>query len=137
MVGAQLQGQQALQKGQAALSGSLRLSVPPDFGGNVLQTWVDDFHTCTQGSLHLKMSDRAADLIRQPLDAVVRYGALRDSWLLALTLAGDNRRAHRAAPSYIEQHGAPGRPEDLRRNNCLRDVCSDQIHERWHFTSRW
>lgn len=135
MLGAREQGQQALADGRSALTGPLRLSMPSDFGRNLLLPWLDDFQHQHPGlSLHLKMSDRAADLIRQPLDAVVRYGTLPDSSLLALTLAGDNRRALCASPAYIERHGAPAKPDDLRRHNCLRYVWSEQVHERWRFT---
>lgn len=135
MVGAREQGEQALANGQEALSGPLRLSAPSDFGRNLLRPWLDEFQHQHPGlSLHLQMSDRAADLIRQPLNAVVRYGALPDSSLIALKLASDNRRALCAAPSYIERHGTPVKVDDLRRHNCLRYVWSEQIHERWHFT---
>jgi DNA-binding transcriptional LysR family regulator len=134
MVGAREQGQQALANGRA-LSGPLRLSAPSDFGRNLLLPWLDDFqHRHPALSLHLKISDRAADLTRQPLDAVVRYGALPDSSLLAMKLVDNNRRALCAAPSYIERHGAPAKVDDLRRHNCLRYVWSEQIHERWRFT---
>jgi DNA-binding transcriptional LysR family regulator len=135
MVDAPEQGDLALAGGRSALTGPLRLSVPSDFGRNILLPWLDDFQHQHPGlSLHLKMSDRAADLIRQPLDAVVRYGTLPDSSLLALVLAGNNRRALCAAPAYIERHGAPAKPDDLRRHNCLRYVWSEQVHERWRFT---
>jgi DNA-binding transcriptional LysR family regulator len=135
MVGAREQGEQALANGRGALSGPLRLSAPSDFGRNLLLPWLDDFQHRHPGvSLHLKMSDRAADLIRQPLDAAVRYGALPDSSLLAMTLVENNRRALCAAPSYIERHGAPARVDELRQHNCLRYVWSEQIHERWRFT---
>jgi DNA-binding transcriptional LysR family regulator len=135
MVGAREQGEHALANGRGALSGPLRLSAPSDFGRNLLLPWLDDFQHRHPGlSLHLKVSDRAADLIRQPLDAAVRYGALPDSSLLAIKLVDNNRRALCAAPSYIERHGAPVKVEDLRRHNCLRYVWSEQIHERWRFT---
>ncbi|WP_233871392.1 LysR family transcriptional regulator [Paraburkholderia adhaesiva] len=135
MVGAREQGEQALANGRGALSGPLRLSAPSDFGRNLLLPWLDDFQHQHPGlSLHLKMSDRAADLIRQPLDAAVRYGSLPDSSLLGMKLVDDNRRALCAAPSYIERHGAPAKVDDLRRHNCLRYVWSEQIHERWRFT---
>lgn len=135
MVDAQEQGRQALADGQSALTGPLRLSAPSDFGRNLLLPWLDDFQHLHPGlSLHLKMSDRAADLIRQPLDAVVRYGTLPDSSLLALPLAPDNRRALCAAPAYLKRFGAPAKPDDLRRHNCLRYVWSEQVHERWRFT---
>lgn len=135
MVSAREQGEQALANGRSALSGPLRLSAPSDFGRNLLLPWLDDFQHRHPGlSLHLKMSDRAADLIRQPLDAAVRYGSLPDSSLLAMSLVANNRRALCAAPSYIERHGAPTKVDDLRRHNCLRYVWSEQIHERWRFT---
>ncbi|PMS16155.1 LysR family transcriptional regulator [Trinickia dabaoshanensis] len=135
MIDALVQGEQALASGRGALSGPLRLSAPSDFGRNLLLPWLDEFQHQHPGlSLHIKMSDRAADLIRQPLDAVVRYGALPDSSLLALKLVDDNHRALCAAPSYIQRHGAPAKVEDLRRHNCLRYVWSEQIHERWRFT---
>ncbi|MGG1949460.1 LysR family transcriptional regulator [Trinickia sp. NRRL B-1857] len=135
MIGAVEQGEQALASGRGALSGPLRLSAPSDFGRNLLLPWLDEFQHRHPGlSLHLKMSDRAADLIRQPLDAVVRYGALPDSSLLALKLVDDNRRALCAAPSYLQRYGTPAKVEDLRRHNCLRYVWSEQIHERWRFT---
>ncbi|MGF7000010.1 DNA-binding transcriptional LysR family regulator [Paraburkholderia sp. GAS32] len=135
MIGALEQGQHALADGRGALSGPLRLSAPSDFGRNLLLPWLDEFQHRHPGlSLHVKISDRAADLIRQPLDALVRYGALPDSSLLAMKLVDNNRRALCAAPSYLERHGAPAKVEDLRRHNCLRYVWSEQIHERWHFT---
>lgn len=135
MVSEHEQGERDLAEGQRALSGPLRLSAPSDFGRNLLLPWLDEFQRLHPGvSLHLKISDRAADLIRQPLDAVVRYGALPDSSLLALKLAGDNRRALCAAPSYLQRYGVPVKVEDLRRHNCLRYVWSEQLHERWRFT---
>lgn len=135
MMSAREHGEQALADGRSALAGPLRLSVPSDFGRNLLLPWLDDFQRQHPGlSLHVKISDRAADLIRQPLDAAVRYGALPDSSLLALALAADNRRALCAAPSYLERFGAPSKPDDLRQHNCLRYVWSEQIHERWRFT---
>jgi DNA-binding transcriptional LysR family regulator len=135
MIGALEQGEQALANEREALSGPLRLSAPSDFGRNLLLPWLDEFQHQHRGlSLHVRMSDRAADLMRQPLDAVVRYGALPDSSLLAMKLVDNNRRALCAAPSYLERHGAPTKVDDLRRHNCLRYVWSEQIHERWRFT---
>ncbi|CAM3943101.1 LysR family transcriptional regulator [Bordetella muralis] len=135
MIDAREQGEQALADGRSALSGPLRLSMPSDCGRNVLLPWLDEFQHEHPGlSLHLRMSDRPADLIRQPLDAVVRYGTLADSSLLALPLASHNRRALCAAPAYLERHGTPIKLDDLRRHNCLRYVWSEQIYDRWRFT---
>ncbi|NWD68952.1 LysR family transcriptional regulator [Pseudomonas gingeri] len=131
---AQRQGRAALAHEQCELSGPLRLSVPSDFGRNLLLDWLDEFQQQhPKLSLHLRMSDRAADLLRQPLDAALRYGALADSSLVALPLIENNRRALCASPSYLERVGVPQGIDDLRRHNCLRFVWSEQIHERWRF----
>lgn len=135
MIDAQTQGQLALANGRFALTGTLRLSAPSDFGRNLMLPWLDEFQHQHPGlSLHVRMSDRVADLVRQPLDAAVRYGPLRDSSMLGMPLIYGNRRALCAAPSYIERNGAPTKVEDLRQHNCLRYVWSEQIHERWRFT---
>jgi len=129
------QGEQALAHGRGALSGPLRLSAPSDFGRNLLLPWLDAFqHAHPELSLQLRISDRAADLLRQPLDAAIRYGALSDSALVALPLAPGNRRTLCAAPAYLARHGTPSSVEELRRHNCLRFVWGEQVHERWRFT---
>jgi DNA-binding transcriptional LysR family regulator len=135
MLDAQAQGQHAVASSQGVLSGGLRLSAPSDFGRNLLLGWLDEFqHQHPALTLHVRMSDRAADLLRQPLDAAVRYGALSDSSLIAMPLIENNRRALCAAPAYLERAGTPATVDDLRRHNCLRFVWSEQLHERWRFT---
>lgn len=135
MLDARSQGERALASGQSTLSGSLRLSVPSDFGRNLLLEWLDEFQRQHQAlSLHVRMSDRAVDLTREPVDAAVRYGALSDSSLVAMPLIENNRRALCAAPSYLERAGTPSGVGDLRHHNCLRFVWSEQVHERWRFT---
>ncbi|WP_414444398.1 LysR substrate-binding domain-containing protein [Burkholderia sp. 22PA0106] len=135
MLGAQMQGEQALSTGRAVLSGPLRVSASSDFGRNLLLPWLDEFQHRHPGlSLQVRISDRSVDLVRQPLDIAIRYGALPDSSLLAMSLVDGNRRALCAAPSYIARHGKPANVEDLRRHNCLRFVWSEQVHERWRFT---
>lgn len=127
-------GQQALARGRQELSGVLRLSAPSDLGRNVLLPWLDGFQALhPKVSFQLRISDRAADLFREPLDAGIRYGVLSDSALVAHPLAENNRRALCAAPAYLKQHGVPQTPEDLEEHNCLRYVWGGQVHDRWSF----
>jgi crotonobetainyl-CoA:carnitine CoA-transferase CaiB-like acyl-CoA transferase len=80
MLNARSQGQRALASDQDPLSGSLRLSVPSDFGRNLLLGWLDEFQRQHPAlTLHVRMSDRVADLVREPLDAAVRYGPLESA----------------------------------------------------------
>ncbi|POZ61455.1 LysR family transcriptional regulator [Chromobacterium alticapitis] len=127
-------GGQALAQDRQALSGSLSLSMPSDLGRNALRPWLDDFLARHPGlSLQLRVSDRVADLYRQPVDVALRYGVPEDSSLVALPLAPDNRRVLCAAPDYLARHGALDAPQGLRGRECLRLVLGEAVHERWSF----
>jgi DNA-binding transcriptional LysR family regulator len=127
-------GSQALAEARGEIAGPLRLSLPSDLGRNVLLPWLDAFQALHPGiSLQLWISDRAADLLRHPIDAAIRYGELDDSGLVAQPLAPDNRRALCATPDYLARHGTPTHPDDLRSHNCLCFVWGEQIHDRWTF----
>lgn len=127
-------GRTAALTGSAALRGVLQLSMPSDFGRNVLLSWLDDFQSLhPELTLRLLMSDRKADIYRQPVDLAIRYGNLPDSALVALPIAPDNRRILCASPSYIERHGRPAHPSELAGHNCLCFLLGDHVHDRWRF----
>jgi DNA-binding transcriptional LysR family regulator len=127
-------GKQAIAQMRGEINGLLRLSAPSDLGRNVLLPWLEAFQQQhPKIALHLRISDRAADLLRLPLDAGIRYGMLLDSGLVAQPLAPNNRRTLCAAPDYLERHGTPETPEDLRKHNCLRYIWGEHIYERWSF----
>lgn len=115
---------------------ALRVSLPSDLGRQHLWRWVDDFfaaHGGTAPRLELRLSDRLADLVQEPVDHAVRYGEPPDSSLVALPLSPDNRRVLCASPGYLARHGAPQSPADLRGHDCLRFVLGDSVHGRWRF----
>ncbi|UTH72988.1 LysR family transcriptional regulator [Chromobacterium sp. IIBBL 290-4] len=127
-------GSLALAQDRQALSGSLSLSMPSDLGRNLLRPWLDDFLDEHAGlGLQLRISDRLADLYRQPVDVALRYGVPEDSSLVALPLAADNRRVLCASPEYLARQGEPDSPQALRDHVCLRLVLGDAVHERWRF----
>jgi DNA-binding transcriptional LysR family regulator len=128
-------GRDALAADKQAIAGSLTVSMPSDAGRNVLLPWLNAFQE-QHPALHLQLriSDRLADLFRQPIDVALRYGVPSDSSLVALPLAPDNRRVLCAAPGYFAAHGVPQTPAELRRHNCLRLVLGDLVHSRWSFT---
>lgn len=134
MVAADEDGRRALAEGLGEISGKLRLSAPSDLGRNLLVPWLDAFQEHHPHlSIEIHISDRAADFFSQSLDVGVRYGILADSGLIALPIAPFNRRTLCAAPAYVERHGAPAAPEDLRDHNCLRYVMGEHTHYRWSF----
>lgn len=136
-------GQAALRdaaQGERPLSGRLRVSLPSDLGRQHLWRWMEDFIATEPpapggGALRLevRLSDRVADLVQEPVDYAVRYGEPPDSSLVALPLAPDNRRVLCASPAYLARHGHPQAPEDLRGHDCLRYVLGDSLHARWRF----
>lgn len=127
-------GRQALATGRTVVRGTLQISMPSDIGRNVISPWLDEFQ---QGfpdvQLRLSLSDRVADVYRQPVDIALRYGLPADSSLIALPLAPDNVRILCAAPAYLERHGAPQSLADLARHNCLSYLLGEDIHDRWRF----
>lgn len=130
------EGAQSLRGEHADLRGELRLSAPSDFGRHCLLPWLDAFqqqHPRLQ--LRLQLSDRLADIYRQPVDVALRYGQPPDSALVALPLAPQNRRVLCAAPAYLARAGTPATPGDLPAHNCLRFMLGEDLHTHWQFTA--
>lgn len=134
-------GQSALHKAagvDAALAGRLRVSLPSDLGRQHLWRWIEEHcqaHAAPGLSLEVRLSDRLADLVQDPVDDAVRYGEPPDSGLIALPLAPDNRRVLCASPAYLARRGTPQSPGDLRAHESLRFVLGDSLHGRWRFTA--
>ena len=117
----------------APLREVLHLSMPSDFGRNLALGWLDDFQRAhPHVQLRLSLSDRLADMYREPVDLAIRFGLPPDSNLVALPLA-ECRRVLCAAPSYLARHGAPGCPQALAEHNCLCFIVGERLHNRWRF----
>ena len=116
------------------ICGVLQISLPSDFGRNVVLGWLDDFQREHPGlALRIDLSDRLADVFRQPVDAALRYGTPADSSLVALPIVPHNRRVLCASPEYLATHGAPASLAELSERNCLCFMVGDEIHQRWRF----
>lgn len=127
-------GKNAVARSKTEISGTLSVSIPSDLGRHVLLPWLDAFQEQhPRVSFQVRISDRLADLYRQPVDLAVRYGTPTDSGLVALPLAEHNRRVVCASPAYFARHGMPQAPADLRRHNCLSFVLGETLHDRWTF----
>jgi DNA-binding transcriptional LysR family regulator len=69
--------------------------------------------------VRLDLTDRMVDLVSEKLDLAIRItGRLRDATLVQRRLC-PIRFVVSAAPAYLERHGAPRRPSELERHNCL------------------
>ncbi|MGV7211422.1 LysR substrate-binding domain-containing protein [Oxalobacteraceae bacterium A2-2] len=68
--------------------------------------------------LELSSNDQIADLIEHRTDVAIRIGPLTDSTLHARALSSSPLHVL-ASPAYLERHGAPATPEDLRAHVLL------------------
>ncbi len=112
---AEVDGAQALaQHRQARPSGRLRVSMPGDFASVALPQMLAAFvreHPAIV--LELDLSPRRVDLIGENFDLAVRMGDLPDDSQLAARKLAEMSVGLYAAPSYLQQVGAPAEPEDL------------------------
>ncbi|EGH49059.1 regulatory protein, LysR:LysR, substrate-binding, partial [Pseudomonas syringae pv. pisi str. 1704B] len=57
-------------------------------------------------------------MLDEGVDVAVRIGTLPDSSLTAIP-TGSVRRMVCASPAYLEKHGAPQHPDDLRQHSTV------------------
>lgn len=121
--------------GRQVISGDLQISMPSDLGRNVIMPWLDAFQAQYPGiRLRMQLSDRIANMYRDPVDLAIRYGTPSDSSMVALPLVTDNRRVLCASPAYLEQYGDLSSPHDLAQRNCLCLMVGDVLYNQWQFT---
>ncbi|CAO4182038.1 LysR family transcriptional regulator [Methylorubrum extorquens] len=98
----------------ATPTGVLTLTAPVQFGRLYVLPVVTDYlarHPAV--AVRALFLDRIVNLIEEGIDVGVRIGHLADSGLTA-TRVGSVRRVVCAAPGYLERHGVPETPRDLR-----------------------
>ena len=121
--------------GKALVNGNLQISMPSDLGRNVILPWLDEFQNkYPDVHLRVQISDRVADVYRQPVDIALRYGVPASSGLIAFPLVPDNRRVLCAAPTYLKKYGRPNGPQDLKAHNCLCLMINEAIYNNWRFS---
>jgi DNA-binding transcriptional LysR family regulator len=104
---------------QAAARGTLRVTAPVVLGAHALAPLLGELlANHPELSVELSLQDRVVDLIDEGYDVALRSGPLAPSGLIARPLA-PLRMLLAAAPAYLRVHGAPRRPRDLERHQCL------------------
>jgi DNA-binding transcriptional LysR family regulator len=98
------------------LRGAIKLAAPLTFGLRHLSGAITDFldaHPAIE--LNLDLNDRNIHLIEEGFDLAVRIGELQDSTLVARRL-GISRAVTCASRVYLQHHGEPAHPDELRRH---------------------
>lgn len=119
---------------QAAPRGRLKINAPMSFGFLHLAPAVPDFLArFPEVVLDMTLNDRYVDLVDEGFDLAVRIGRLADSTLVARKLA-PMRPVVCASPRYLNQHGVPATPDDLRQHQCL-CYSSNALTDEWRFAA--
>ena len=112
--------------------GTLRINAPMSFGILHVAPALPEFlKRYPDVTVDMNLDDRKVDVIEEGFDVSVRISELPDSSLVAKRIA-TCRHAIVAAPSYLEQHGTPRTPVDLRDHNVITYRYQESALE-WHF----
>jgi len=110
------EAEQSVTEETTELRGLLKLAAPLSFGLTHLSNCIFDFlseHPAIE--LNMDLNDRNVNLVEEGFDMAVRIGELEDSTLVARRL-GTIRQVTCASPSYLQQHGEPEHPDDLKQH---------------------
>ncbi|MDR5795262.1 LysR substrate-binding domain-containing protein [Caballeronia sp. LZ008] len=83
--------------------------------------------------VQLDLTDRPMNLAEFAFDVGIRFGELPDMRVVGRKIAA-NRRFVCAAPAYLQAHGTPKEPDDLRGHRCIVLRENDTAYGTWHFT---
>ena len=104
---------------QSGPRGWLRVTAPYTIGITWIAPLLGEFHARhPEVRVELLLSNDTLDLIEKEIDVALRVGNLPDSNLVARKLAVFKTRVY-GSPSYLERHGEPLAPEDLRHHRAL------------------
>jgi len=112
--------------------GVLRVNAPMSFGILHIAPALPEFLARYPGiTVEMNLDDRKVDVIEEGFDVSVRITEMPDSSLISRRLA-PCRHAIVANRAYLERHGTPRTPEDLRAHNIVSFSYQTSADE-WHF----
>src|SRR3984957_13626035 len=115
---------------QSSVSGTLRLSAPPNISDPLLSPLVTAFQASYPAvRVQILIAERFVDYIGDGVDIAFRLGALKDSSLVARKIL-TYRHQLVASPNYLKDCKAPERPGDLLSHRLI-------AFSHWQPESRW
>ena len=119
----------------ASTGGTVRLSAPRAFADSSLGAVFVDFAKAHGGiELEIDLSDRFVDLVEEGYDLAIRITTPEDSDLISRQLA-PMRLVTVASPAFLQSHGRPVAPNDLRDLPCIVDTNS-RTPNQWRYRDR-
>ncbi|MCH6591103.1 MAG: LysR family transcriptional regulator [Proteobacteria bacterium] len=112
--------------------GLLKVNASTAFGQYHIEPLIPDFLARYPDlRIQLTLSESIVNLVEEEVDVAIRIAQLPDSSLIARKL-GSARRMVVASPAYLERHGVPRTPGDLKDHNCLRLSAATHFNQ-WEF----
>lgn len=104
---------------QSELRGTLRVSIPIDFGISWIGRAIADFTQRYEDiDLEIEVNSRIVDPREAPYDLTIQIGPLRESGLAYRRLATITRGVY-GSPEYLAKYGIPRAVEDFQRHRCI------------------
>ncbi len=114
-------------------SGHLRVTTSITLGESwVVQLLPEFYKRYPDVFVELDISDRVVDLVAEGYDVGVRSGDLRDSSMIARRMM-ELHYIVCGAPAYVEEHGMPEQPEDLKNHRCIQYIQPNRTGDEWWF----
>ncbi|MGH8354328.1 MAG: LysR family transcriptional regulator [Pseudomonas sp.] len=109
--------------------GRLRINAPLSFGvQHLAPLWPEFMRQYPEVELDVALSDRVVDIVEEGYDLAIRISRAGTTSHAARKLA-TSQNILCAAPAYLERHGHPQTPADLREHLCL---CYAYSGDEWH-----
>ncbi len=97
----------------------------------VLPCITDYLDTYPETTVNAQFLDRVVNLMEEGFDLGVRIGHLQDSSMQARRV-GQVRFHWLASPDYLDRHGVPTTPADLKKHSTIASTSSSMTHD-WQF----
>ncbi|WP_156255518.1 LysR family transcriptional regulator [Sandarakinorhabdus oryzae] len=113
-------------------AGLLRLNMPRSVVPLLIEPVIADF--CAkypEVDVEVTGEDALIDLAASGYDAGIRVGELLEADMISVRLAPAFRFVIVASPAYLEQHGRPQAPADLKNHNCIRQRLTSGVMMPW------
>ena len=115
-------------------SGLLRLAVPRAVVPILLEQLIASFcEAYPEVEVEIAASADLIDIAAEGFDAGIRLGQFIAADMVAVRLSPPFRFIVVASPAYLDRHGRPERPEDLRHHACIRLRRSGGALALWQF----
>ncbi|MGE5097199.1 MAG: LysR family transcriptional regulator [Betaproteobacteria bacterium] len=101
-------------------SGHIRISAPSEAARRIvapmLPKFVRDYPDIV---VEVLVEGAFTDIVARRLDAGIRLGESLAKDVVAVPISGPQRMAVIASPAYLEEHGVPKTPRELRSHRCI------------------